>query len=198
MVNTIKIKAICPRCGVAIEYTKSEKIKSIILSAIVGFFLVLGVFSFVIYTTVYINPEVTDGLFSYYVTIMNTKYARSHALELRSVAMNWTEDCMFWDKSCSVYNIYDHMLNETKYVYKSKYKIFYRPDYILETGGADCMGLSTVYVALLHSIGIDATVDCNINYNHCVAVVPNKDTYFRVDVAKKSLQTRNNDVDVWG
>lgn len=195
-----RIKYVCRRCN-HVELCSKKDIFSFFINQIlliVGLIAVcvIAVFGFIVHQ----NP-LTAGL-SETISYSMTDVAKTYDMELRDVALNLTPNCTGGYSECYIRSIYTG-LEGLRYVPTSKYRILYHPLYVYNNGG-DCRNTAILVVSLMRSLGFDAEVECNVNYGHCVAVVPlknswekNYDLYVVADLANKEYFMKAKGQDFW-
>jgi len=186
-------KYICKRCGYAEPYNLREKIGIHLITVLI----VLGIF-FAGYI-IFIGPKTFMGqLGSAYFT----RYAAMHDDEIRDITMEVTKHCDTSWSYCYAEAVYKN-LSIFRYVPVSLHKTIYSPLKAYQEKAGDCKVLSTLYVAMLNSVGIRASVECSYDEMHCVAVVPNciatscGDTFWVVDLTKPSMEEHNRGSNIW-
>lgn len=136
-----------------------------------------------------------------------TNFGKDNSDELRQIAVNFTSNCYarnitlnnqslisYCDEGfctrtyCSAKSIYEH-LRDSRYIATSKFKIVQDPLETYEQGG-DCKSNSILVVGLLDNLGIESRVDCNVEKEHCIAIVYSEELpniKYVVDIAQKKF-----------
>ena len=120
--------------------------------------------------------------------------------ELRVMALNYTKYDGF--DSFMFASELAQNLPRVRYSLPSKDRMFNDLKQTMESGG-DCKASSMLFVALMHSVGYNAYVDCSIRDRHCVARIPHqsfqykKSQYMIVDLTVDAIWIYENSVDHW-
>lgn len=147
--------------------------------------------------------NVAERLASHRVSYVFTEFARQNDYQLRDVALNLTSKCGRGPHSeCYARELFTGLRN-IKYLPTSKYVVLYDPIYVLDHGG-DCRNTAALYTSLMHSIGFESTVVCDLDYNHCVSKVPlmtygqtEYSKYLIADLSYTSLKVYNKSENFW-
>jgi hypothetical protein len=185
------IKFQCPKC----KHIQWKTWKEVAIQGFVTIVFTLGlVFLIQIFVMgpVYWMNSLSSGL--------NTYDARQHADELRNETLHYTT----YDGYDSFKFARDLALNlpRIRYVGDSMYSTPRQtPEETLEQGG-DCKSSSALFVAMMHSVGYNAFVDCNYAAKHCVARIPyegteDREQYMIVDLTTDLLYIMPNEADHW-
>lgn len=136
------------------------------------------------------------------IGFMFTQYSTSYSNDVRSLAINLTSECWGNEVYCHAKQLYIATQN-TRYVPSEGQGKMYEPLYVYNNGG-DCKNTAGMFVAFMQSLGFKAWVECSINFNHCVAVIPDKkashkdyDEIIIVDLTTPSFKVENKDYDIW-
>jgi hypothetical protein len=159
-------KQICPYCNKVIKETLFGRILRHLysISTSIGIFFIILI--------LLIGPS----FFVYTISNLGlTMYANKHSDELRHIALNSTT----YDGNNPYYFIIDLLENlpHIRYVYPSFSRLIYNPNETYQYGG-DCKNQAIMLVSILHSVGHEAYVDCNLLEHHCVVKVPFKESFF--------------------
>ena len=172
-----KVKHFCKNCG----HAEKLRLRDYFMVLVDEWLTIIGGFCVLLFISIWIlngsNPALT--LSGEVLSNDYTKFAKVYDDELREIAMNFSSNCKGGNSECYVHSIYNK-LSRLKYIPASRYKILYEPIYVLNNGG-DCKNTASLFVGLLHSMGFDAEVDCNLDFNHCIAKVPIKESWANID-----------------
>lgn len=131
-----------------------------------------------------------------------TAFAVRHSKELRDIALELSYPCDGGHSGCYAEAIHNNLV-DLRYVPSERYRILYHPLYVLKNGG-DCRNTASLYSSLMLSLGFDAWVDCDIDYQHCVSIVAintntNKE-YTEIalsDISNSFFIVIDKDLDFW-
>ncbi len=99
------------------------------------------------------------------------------------------------DVYCYSFEVFEG-LSDLGYVPSSLYSPMQSPKETYTFGG-DCKALSGLYVRMVRSLGFDARLVCRYSERHCIAVVPNDDGFFVVDLTVPGFYLLSEGMDVW-
>lgn len=200
--RVLPVRKVCPRC----DYVERETIWTLLnkftvtLLVCLGFiFLMLLILLGPINFQHMVSDAIIDNLGDEVQQKLNT-FAMQHTQELR----NLTLDITTYDGGDSLQMTLDlasHM-KRIRYVFSSKYQMLNEPMDTYNKGG-DCKNSAALFVAMMQSVGYEATIDCSIKDSHCVARVPytinSKDQgqYIIVDLTTDEVATYPTGVDHW-
>ena len=156
------IKAICPHCGMPIEFTRWEKIWNLIYGSIGPTLMALGLL-FLFYGYMVGPNQIIEGLVEFKYKLENIHQDD----ELRLIALEITKNCSTDRSECFIKSVFNNVSN-IRYVPTSIYNAEYEPIYVYKHGG-DCKNTAEMVTALLGSVGIEGNVRCSIDESHCVS-----------------------------
>ncbi len=186
------IKHVCDKCNKIETYSKGEMFTKFVFD----FFTFLGIIFFVVLFVV--GPVFMMNLFSSSLLTMD---ARRNSDELRSIALNHTT----YDGYDSFEFAKDLMGNlpRIRYALPSVWTMKHSVEETWETKTGECKQQSILFTGLMLSMGYIATVDCDLNNNHCVSRIPHqnqhvvRDEYMVVDLTTEIIRVYPNDVNFW-
>jgi len=194
----MKIKFVadkCEKCGFENKVSGWKFLFKFVGSFIIAMLCLLGIFALgqitVLGTSDTINTFLTAGFMS--VGNPDNEMLRNYALDLT------TYDG--FDSFEFALDLKEHM-PRVRYVPTNLFGGMATIEYTLQYGG-DCKHVSSLFVALMRSVGYKAYVDCSYEYAHCVAKIPSisnleyPDHYMIVDLTNDMVRIYKNDVDHW-
>ena len=193
-----KVKNICMGCGMAIEYTRKEKILNTIGGTIISVLSTLGVFMVIYLSMVGIHKPANDFINARYMLMSDNSED-----ELRNITVDLVRGCAS-DSFCGASRVYDNV-SGIDYVLTSFYEKdgMYDALEVYEAQAGECRNVAMMYSSMLRTVGFDSYVDCSIDEEHCVSVVPYvvQGQYKRlkavVDLTVPLVVILEDDEDVW-
>lgn len=191
IIQGITIKYGCKKCG----HIEPDTYTETIIKLLIGMLIIFGMFF--IGLIIYLGPT------NFSMNVASAEfnmYALENVDEIRSIALEHTT----YDGDDSFEFAADLMENlpRIRYVPHIEERGLFTPKIVYEQGG-DCKNSATMFVAMMLSLGVDAYVECNAEYLHCVSIIPHKtssyvgDRYMVVDLTVDVTATYYKNISHW-
>lgn len=179
IISQRRVKYICGRCGHIQKKTLKEKISGTILFII----LIAGIITLSLTIILLADNQPSNMLVSY-IELIRYKEAYKENQEIRESMIPQLNNCS-GDEDCIIINTANHLEKTIRYTPSGFGKV-YNPSTTIRTKAGECEEMSVLVVNALRQFNIESYVDCNDEYNHCVATAypEDKPYYYWIDLTQ--------------